>query len=347
MSEEKKEESELEMSTSSPEAEAEKVKDSSEAESTTDEKNDSEGSRASEEQHEKQPKKSGLWSYREVRVGAYFAAAIVVLGILFGTHVLCAHEWKKATCTAPKTCLICGKTQGEELGHKWLAATCTEPEVCERCGKEEGEPLGHAWKKATCTEPETCGRCLETRGSALGHDIADWKVTKEATCTETGEREGVCKRCGETIKQETQKKEHTPGDWEIQQDYTISSDDYVTPGVKVQKCKVCGQVLNQQEYTVELTISQSNALAKAASYLDYTSFSYKSLINQLEFEGFSSEDATFAVDHCGADWMVQAEKKARQYMDYSSFSRASLIGQLEFEGFTAEQAAHGADSVGL
>ncbi|NMF26657.1 hypothetical protein HF885_09525 [Olsenella umbonata] len=177
--------------------------------------------------------------------------------------------------------------------------------------------------------------------------MTDWKVTKEATCTETGVREGVCKRCGETIKQETQKKEHTPGDWEIQKDYTISSDGYVTPGVKVQKCKVCGQVLNQQEYTVELTVSQSNALARAASYLDYTSFSYKSLIDQLEFEGFSSEDATFAADHCGADWMVQAEKKARQYMDYSSFSRASLIGQLEFEGFTAEQAAHGADSVGL
>ena len=36
--------------------------------------------------------------------------------------------------------------------HKWTEATCTEPKKCTECGKTEGEPLGHKWKEATCTE---------------------------------------------------------------------------------------------------------------------------------------------------------------------------------------------------
>ena len=76
-------------------------------------------------------------------------------------------------------------------------------------------------------------------------------------------------------------------------------------------------------------------------------FSHQRLVEQLEFEGYSNEDATFAADYCGADWMEQAEMSAKSYMRFMSFSRAGLIEQLQFEGFTAEQAAHGADSVGL
>ena len=86
---------------------------------------------------------------------------------------------------------------------------------------------------------------------------------------------------------------------------------------------------------------------EAKDYLGYTAFSYKGLIEQLEYEGFSSEDATYGADNCGADWTAQADKKAADYMGYSSFSRASLIEQLEYEGFTQEQAEHGASSVGL
>ena len=87
-------------------------------------------------------------------------------------------------------------------------------------------------------------------------------------------------------------------------------------------------------------------MSKAKDYLEYSAFSYSGLIEQLEFEGFSTEDATFAVDRCGADWNEQAAKKAQDYLDYSSFSRDSLIEQLEFEGFTAEQAEYGVTAVG-
>lgn len=95
------------------------------------------------------------------------------------------------------------------------------------------------------------------------------------------------------------------------------------------------------------SFSQRNALNKANDYLDYTAFSRKGLIKQLEFEGFSNADATWAVDNCGADWNEQAYKKAKDYLDYSSFSHSGLVDQLEYEGFTSEQAEYGVNKVGL
>lgn len=36
------------------------------------------------------------------------------------------HQWKEATCTEPKTCTVCGKTEGEALGHHYVNNVCTE-----------------------------------------------------------------------------------------------------------------------------------------------------------------------------------------------------------------------------
>lgn len=98
--------------------------------------------------------------------------------------------------------------------------------------------------------------------------------------------------------------------------------------------------------TSGLTMGQKNALKSAQSYLRYSAFSYSGLISQLEYEGYSTEDSTYAVDNCGADWSEQAAKCARQYLDYSSFSRDGLIDQLEYEGFTYDQAVYGVEQNG-
>ena len=95
------------------------------------------------------------------------------------------------------------------------------------------------------------------------------------------------------------------------------------------------------------TVGEKNALRKAHDYLNYTAFSYTGLIGQLEYEGFTTEQATHAADNCGADWNEQAAKKAKEYLDYSSFSRSGLIDQLKYEGFTAEQAEYGVTQNGL
>lgn len=133
---------------------------------------------------------------------------------------------------------------------------------------------------------------------------------------------------------------------------TVAPETTVTPETTVVETTAAPETTIAPETTVvettiaEMTMGQRNALNKAYSYLEYSSFSYSGLIGQLEYEKFSTEDATFAVDNCGADWNEQASKKAAEYLDYSSFSRSDLIEQLEYEGFTKDQAEFGVSSVG-
>lgn len=94
------------------------------------------------------------------------------------------------------------------------------------------------------------------------------------------------------------------------------------------------------------TIEQKNAMASAKSYLNYTAFSHDGLIDQLEYEGYSTESATWAADNCGADWNAQALASAKNYLDYTAFSYTGLIDQLEYEKFTTEQATYGVDNCG-
>ena len=98
---------------------------------------------------------------------------------------------------------------------------------------------------------------------------------------------------------------------------------------------------------MSMSMSQHNALGSARDYLEYTAFSRSGLIKQLEFEGYSTADATSAVDSLNTDYNAQAAKAAKDYLDYSSFSRSGLIEQLMFEGYTAEQATYGVDQTGL
>ncbi len=95
-----------------------------------------------------------------------------------------------------------------------------------------------------------------------------------------------------------------------------------------------------------MTMGQRNALKSAESYLSVMAFSYNGLIEQLEYEKYSHEDAVYAADHCGADWNEQAKKSAASYLSIMAFSRDGLIEQLEYEGFTHEQAVYGAEANG-
>ena len=91
-------------------------------------------------------------------------------------------------------------------------------------------------------------------------------------------------------------------------------------------------------------LCETSATESARLYLSFMAFSRQGLIEQLEYEGFSHEEAEAAVDACGADWNEQAAKKAQDYRDMQAFSHKGLVDQLEYEGFTAEQAEYGASA---
>ena len=78
------------------------------------------------------------------RWGQVIFAMLLVCFLL--TTCTCAHKWKEATCTEPKTCVYCGMTEGEPLGHDWKAATINYPKTCVRCGKTEAEAYGIYYK---------------------------------------------------------------------------------------------------------------------------------------------------------------------------------------------------------
>lgn len=99
--------------------------------------------------------------------------------------------------------------------------------------------------------------------------------------------------------------------------------------------------------TVKETASQNNAKKAAKSYLSIMAFSRTSLIKQLEFEKYSTADATYGVDAQNADWNAQAAKSAKSYLELMAFSRDSLIDQLVFEGFTQAEAEYGVGTTGL
>lgn len=128
---------------------------------------------------------------------------------------------------------------------------------------------------------------------------------------------------------------------------TIAKDGFISQSIEANTTAYEGDKIT---ITYSLgkapTMGEKNALSSAKNYLEVMAFSYKSLIKQLEFEGYSTEEATYGADNCGADWNEQAAKSAKSYIETMSFSRKSLIEQLKYEGFTPEQAEYGATAVG-
>lgn len=100
--------------------------------------------------------------------------------------------------------------------------------------------------------------------------------------------------------------------------------------------------------SASLTGEQQNAVGTATDYLDVNEhFSRKGLIGQLKFEGYSTKDATLAVDSIHVDWNAQAAGDAKDYLATQHFSKSGLRGQLEYEGFTKAQAEYGVAHSGL
>jgi hypothetical protein len=96
-------------------------------------------------------------------------------------------------------------------------------------------------------------------------------------------------------------------------------------------------------------VSQQSAVRAAKNYLSVMGMSRSGLINQLtSFDGFSTADATFAVDSITVDWNEQAAKSAENYLSVMGMSRDGLINQLtSFDGYTYAQAVYGVNAVGL
>ena len=89
---------------------------------------------------------------------------------------LAEHNWNPATCTAPKTCSVCGATEGDALGH-------TE-------GTEWKSDADNHWKECTVVG---CGVIIED--SKAAHTASDWITDTAATATTDGTKHKECIVC--------------------------------------------------------------------------------------------------------------------------------------------------------
>lgn len=99
----------------------------------------------------------------------------------------------------------------------------------------------------------------------------------------------------------------------------------------------------------EPTIGQKNALKKAQSYSESMYMSkakiYKQLTSQYG-EGFSKDEAQYAIDNINADWKENALKKAKSYQSSMSMSKSKIYQQLTSpygEEFTKDEAQYAID----
>ena len=102
----------------------------------------------------------------------------------------CNHEWSDATCVVKKTCMVCGKTEGNFAEHLWESATCTESAICKVCGEISGSLAEHVWIEATCKAPKTCSLCGTTQGELAEHTWQAATETSPKTCSTCGITQG-------------------------------------------------------------------------------------------------------------------------------------------------------------
>ncbi|MBR6090028.1 MAG: Ltp family lipoprotein [Anaerolineaceae bacterium] len=100
--------------------------------------------------------------------------------------------------------------------------------------------------------------------------------------------------------------------------------------------------------TGRIAANPEKALETAKMYIESIPFSRTALIEQLEMTGYTSEEAAYAADNCGADWNEMAVRSAEAYLSSSDYSESALIRQLESktEKFTHEQAVYGVTEAG-
>lgn len=100
--------------------------------------------------------------------------------------------------------LLCIALSGCCLSHEWQTASCTAPKTCVKCQKTEGEPLEHSWEDATCETAKTCQDCGIAEGDPLGHTPGEWEQVSLDPITLVRERVRHCTVCEKLVEEESE-----------------------------------------------------------------------------------------------------------------------------------------------
>ena len=105
-----------------------------------------------------------------------------------------AHDWKEADCTTPKTCKVCGTTEGSALGHTPNADDndCTTAVTCSKCGtvtteaKDAHTPNADDGNCLTAVTCSICGTVTTEAKEAHTPNADDGNCLTAVTCSICG-----------------------------------------------------------------------------------------------------------------------------------------------------------------
>lgn len=131
---------------------------------------------------------------------------------------------------------------------------------------------------------------------------------------------------------------------------TVAKDGFISQSVAADKVIYEGDKITISiSLGKEPTTGQKNALKKAESYSNTMHMSKNGIYKQLTSEygeGFTKEEAQYAIDNMKADWKANALAKAKSYQESMGMSKSAIYKQLTSEygeGFTAEEAQYAID----
>ncbi len=127
-----------------------------------------------------------------------------------------SHSYSAATCKAPKTCKLCGKTSGSKLSHKYDSGKVTKKATCKKTG----------------TKTYTCTGCKKTKAETIAKLKHSYKNY-------------VCKTCGKWDKNSIKKTEKVDN-----KEYYVILDDAAIQTGPYGKCKTVKRLSEGDEIIV-------------------------------------------------------------------------------------------------
>ncbi len=114
---------------------------------------------------------------------------------------------------------------------------------------------------------------------------------------------------------------------------------------KLIKIAIWGESVVSETEDDAYVSSEEEVSQAAEEWLEYEAKSRQGLIEALEYDGYTQEQAVSAVDNYSVDWNEQAVRAAKEWLEYEPLSRKGLIEALEGDGFTTEQAEYAANAI--
>lgn len=105
-------------------------------------------------------------------------------------------------------------------------------------------------------------------------------------------------------------------------------------------------VIVEEDAEVEVKLGHKNAYNRAKKLVDDDAQSRKVVYEDLLKNGFSEEEAKYAVDDCDIDWNNSCYREGKYKLKYNNYSKKQLDEYLQGKGFKKSEITYALDKLG-